>query len=195
MSRSELPTTLLTAAALTFALTLGGQLIPRRASDGVAGKVQAPPPSAIAKQSQEDADRKSVGCLTCHTPDTKSMHPTEVRAGCTDCHGGNAGATRDKSVARDSSQFRDIQRQAHVEPRLDMWRTSANPPSVWEQSLRESAEFIRFVNPGDLRVARQTCGQCHLEETRNNEKSSMRHGGMLWGAALYNNGSFPFKNM
>ena len=22
----------------------------------------------------------------------------------------------------------------------------------------------------------------------------MRHGGMLWGAALYNNGSFPFKN-
>ena len=190
------PTALLTAATLTFAVTLAWQLIPVSASVGTAADLQAPAPpqTGIQQQSQADADKKSAGCLTCHTPDTKSMHPTEVRAGCTDCHGGNAGAMRDKSVARDSGQFREIQRQAHVEPRLDIWRTSANPPSVWQESLRESAEFIRFINPGDLRVARETCGQCHAEETRNNEKSSMRHGGMLWGAALYNNGSFPFKD-
>ena len=198
MSRSHLPTTLLTAATLTFALTLGWQLMPVRASasEGVVEDLQqaTPQPSAIAKQSQEEADKKSVGCLTCHTPDTKSMHPTEVRAGCTDCHGGNAGAMRDKGMSRESSQFADIQRQAHVQPRLDIWRTSGNPASVWEQSIKESPEYIRFVNPGDFRIARETCGQCHLSETLNNEKSSMRHGGMLWGAALYNNGSFPFKN-
>jgi hypothetical protein len=195
MSRSFNPTALLTAAALTFAAALGWQLAPLRAADGTAEAiVQAPQPSAISKQSQEEADKKSVGCLTCHNPDKKSMHPTEVRAGCTDCHGGNAGAMRDKSVARDSGRFRDIQREAHVQPRLNIWRTSANPASVWEQSLRESAEFIKFVNPGDLRIARETCGACHMEETRNNEKSAMRHGGMLWGAALYNNGSYPFKN-
>ena len=198
MNRSHLPTTLLTAAALTFAVTLGWQLIPLRASEAMPPLTSAdftqPQPSAVSRQSQEDADRKSAGCLTCHTPDSKSMHQTEVRAGCTDCHGGDAGSMRGQGVARDSREFVDTQRQAHVQPRLSIWRTSANPATVWEQSVNESAEFIRFVNPGDLRVARETCGQCHLSETLNNEKSSMRHGAMLWGAALYNNGSFPFKN-
>src|SRR5262249_50070786 len=54
-------------------------------------------------------------------------------------------------------------------------------------------EFIRFVNPGDLRVAKQNCGACHDREVLQNRMSMMTHGCMLWGAALYNNGSFPLK--
>ncbi len=96
--------------------------------------------------------------------------------------------------AKGTPPFDEIKRQAHVQPRLDIWRTAANPVNVWYETLAESAEFIRFVNPGDLRVAEETCGACHAEETRNVGKSMMRHGGMLWGAATYNNGSFPFKN-
>src|SRR5579863_1460935 len=44
-------------------------------------------------ESQDDADRKSVGCVACHgQTDSSSMHTTgTVRLGCTDCHGGNAG--------------------------------------------------------------------------------------------------------
>src|SRR5260221_14644083 len=43
-------------------------------------------------QTQEQADAKSAGCITCHTStDSVTMHPTgTVRLGCTDCHGGNA---------------------------------------------------------------------------------------------------------
>ena len=189
MSRSLNPNKLLAGAAITFVVTLALQLIPLFAADGVQEK-----PASVSAQTQADADKKSVGCLTCHTPDAASMHPTAVRAGCTDCHGGNAGASRDKSIAKGSPQFADIQRQAHVQPKLDIWRTAANPASIWYETLGETAEFIRFVNPGDLRIARESCGQCHAEETRNVEKSMMRHGGMLWGAALYNNGAYPFKN-
>ena len=58
----------------------------------------------------------------------------------------------------------------------------------------ESPEFIRFMNPGDLRVAQQACGLCHDEIIRNVDHSMMNHGAMLWGAALYNNGGFYLKN-
>ena len=59
----------------------------------------------------------------------------------------------------------------------------------------ESPEFIRFVNPGDLRVAHISCGtaSCHGTQVRQVRKSMMTHGCMFWGAALYNNGSVPFK--
>lgn len=148
----------------------------------------------LNSQSQADADRKSAGCLTCHKPDAASMHKEGVRAGCTDCHGGDAASGRTPDIARGTPRFEEIRSKAHVRPSLDLWKTSANPVNAWYRTLDERAEFIRFVNPGDLRVADQSCGQCHAEEVRNVSKSSMRHGGMLWGAALYNNGSFPNKD-
>ena len=42
-----------------------------------------------------------------------------------------------------------------------------------------------------------TCGLsgCHAEQTDNVWTSMMTHGGMLWGAALYNNGAVPFKSI
>ena len=50
------------------------------------------------------------------------------------------------------------------------------------------------MNPGDLRVAEKTCAPCHADIVHNVGHSMMRHGAMLWGAALYNNGSYPAKN-
>ena len=111
------------------------------------------------------------------------MHAApHVVLGCTDCHGGNPARGLTKE-------------QAHVPPRHpEFFRTSANPPrsDVWLN--HESPEFIRFMNPGDLRVAEQTCGLCHGEIVRNVDHSMMNHGAMLWGAALYNNGAVPYKN-
>ena len=56
----------------------------------------------------------------------------------------------------------------------------------------ESPEFVRFVNPGDLRVAKYSCGtpavNCHPGYAENSSHSMMAHGAMLWNAALYNNG-------
>src|SRR5262249_55238010 len=56
-------------------------------------------------------------------------------------------------------------------------------------------DYVRFVNPGDLRVNHISCGtaNCHPKIVQENRKSMMTHGCMLWGAALYNNGSVPNK--
>ncbi|MFL6529136.1 MAG: hypothetical protein ACJ8KX_01570 [Chthoniobacterales bacterium] len=105
-----------------------------------------------------------------------------VVLGCTDCHGGNPARGLKKE-------------QAHVLPRNpEFFKTSANPPNSNAWLNHESPEFIRFMNPGDLRVADQTCGLCHGEIVRNVHHSMMNHGAMLWGAALYNNGGFHLKN-
>jgi hypothetical protein len=58
---------------------------------------------------------------------------------------------------------------------------------------RESPEFVRFMNPGDLRVAREACGACHLAIIQASERSLMATSAMFWGAATYNNGVLPYK--
>src|SRR5579862_6019152 len=49
-------------------------------------------PAAPAFQTWDDAQKKSTGCVSCHTKsDRKTMHANEaVVLGCTDCHGGDA---------------------------------------------------------------------------------------------------------
>jgi hypothetical protein len=140
------------------------------------------PERNVIDQTREEADRKSRGCLECHAGSEPMHSSPNVVLGCTDCHGGNAtpGLT---------------QRKAHVEPRNPVfWQSSANPNDSAVLLNHESAEFIQFVNPGDLRVADKACGTCHGAIVRNVGHSMMRHGAMLWGAALYNNGAYPAKN-
>jgi hypothetical protein len=90
-----------------------------------------------------------------------------------------------------------VKEKAHVQPRDPSFKSrSALPARSYTKWLKESAEYIKFVNPGDLRVAPETCGTlgCHAAETRAVSTSMMTHAGMLWGAALYNNGGYPTKN-
>ena len=140
------------------------------------------PPQNWIDQSQAQADAKSAGCNECHKG-VEPMHKApHVVLGCTDCHGGNPA----RGLAKEG---------AHILPRnKEFWKTSANPPNsnVWLN--HESDEFVRFINPGDLRVAKQACGLCHAEIVRNVEHSMMATGPMLWGAALYNNSGFYLKN-
>ena len=143
-----------------------------------------PKPRNLIDQTRSEAHAKSAGCLECHKGiDEHTMHRSpNVVLGCTDCHGGNPtpGLT---------------QRKAHVEPRNPIfWQSSANPNDSSVLLNHESAEFIQFVNPGDLRVAQKACGLCHQESVDHVGHSMMNHGAMLWGAALYNNGAVPFKD-
>jgi hypothetical protein len=159
---------------------------------------QAQEPDVLLQQSQTDADRKSAGCLTCHTAsDSPTMHNAgTVRLGCTDCHGGNSEIRIAAEAQKSSAQYGQAKNQAHPQPRNpENARSSANPTRAYTQWLREDREYIRFVNPGDLRVAEKTCGSsgCHAAEVRKVRTSMMTHGAMLWGAALYNNGAFPLK--
>jgi len=177
-------------AILAGAGLLGGLLVVGLSSRGLA---QAP--STLSTQSPEEADRKSAGCVTCHTDtDAKTMHTAaSVRLGCTDCHGGDP--TAKAAGTPGSREYEDAQGRAHVAPRNPgVWRSAANPERSYTALLDESLEFVRFVNPGDLRAAPAACGPCHREEVRNVSKSMMTHGGMLYGAALYNNGVLPGKD-
>lgn len=133
------------------------------------------------RQSTGDVLQKSKSCLRCHQGVEKMHASAAVKLGCTDCHGGNA-------VARSMDK-------AHVQPRFpEEWQTSANPIRSFTLLNRESPEFIRFVNPGDLRVADETCGQCHAREVLRVQKSMMTTSALLLGGASYNNGVVSVKN-
>jgi hypothetical protein len=165
----------------------------------------APAPVAPAQPALQDAAAAKVeGCVACHggiepmhrKKGTKPEDSGKLEDGkdgqaltCTYCHGGNPVSLEKK--------------EAHVKPRYpDLWErykkqdtnSSANPENSGALLANESYEFVRFVNPGDLRVAGQTCAACHSLETHANHNSLMRTGSMLWGAALYNNGMNPMKD-
>ncbi len=153
----------------------------------------------LLRQSQADVDRKNSGCVSCHTTtDEPSMHPTgTVRLACIDCHGGDSTATLAPGTDSKTPEYEQIKSRAHVQPNDPaLAGRSGNQQRLYTKWLRESYEYVRFVNPGDLRVAAETCGTagCHAPEVMKVKTSMMTHGAMLWGAALYNNGSFPLKN-
>jgi hypothetical protein len=140
----------------------------------------------LSRQSAAVAAAKSQGCIACHKdacdPHAQPGRPLAIQLGCVDCHGGNSAAV-DKAAA-------------HVQPQFpDVWHSSANPVRSYTLLNYECPEFIRFVNPGDLRIAHLSCGTtgCHPRETLEVRKSMMTHGCMLWGSALYNNGAVPNK--
>ncbi|HXT75367.1 MAG TPA: hypothetical protein VN780_03690 [Candidatus Eisenbacteria bacterium] len=126
------------------------------------------------------------------------MHPTKtVRLACTNCHGGNSEISVATNTALNSPEYAAAKQKAHVQPTTTTFRNPARPRErLYTEWLRESAEYIKFINPGDLRVAPETCGaaNCHANEVRAVSTSLMTHSGMLWGAALYNNGGTPHKN-
>jgi hypothetical protein len=155
-------------------------------------------PPAKPGQTPAEARAKSAGCMSCHSPvDSVSMHASDaVVIGCTDCHGGDAKAALPAGTAKDSAAYVAVRDQAHVLPRYPKswgWPKAANPKRSYSLLNRESPEFIRFVNPGDYRVARQACGACHMGLIEANERSLMATGAMFFGGASYNNGILPFK--
>jgi hypothetical protein len=162
---------------------------------GLAAVTAAQQAPSLSGQPQEEADRKSAGCVSCHTAtDSKSMHAaTSVRLGCADCHGGDFTVQADGAPG--TPAYRRAQQKAHVSPRHpEKWKTSANPEKGYTALLDEDVDFVRFVNPGDLRAAPIACAPCHRAETLHVSKSAMTHGAFLYGAALYNNGVLPGKD-
>ena len=181
---------------LAAALLAGSLALAWRAPHALAQQSRFPPPARgeayplppelqgvdLLRQTDAEASAKSAGCVTCHDGAHDPHYKQTVRLGCTDCHGGDAHAS--------------TKEQAHVHPHFpDAWRTSANPVRSYTLLNHETPDFVRFVNPGDLRIAHISCGtaNCHPNEVLQNRKSMMAHGAMLWSAALYNNGSVPNK--
>ncbi len=155
-------------------------------------------PAAPQAQTLDEAAAKSDGCKSCHTSgDAWTMHKsTAVVLGCTDCHGGDAKVLA-TNLPKSDPQYAKLRDKAHILPRFPgAWHfpSSANPKRSYTLLNKESPEFLRFVNPSDYRVARQSCGACHMELIEANERSMMATGVMLFGGGAYNNGILPFKN-
>lgn len=172
---------------LLFLLALSGSF----AEEGFGPPISIPHPKPstnvtfvrnLIDQPMSGKESKSRGCVFCHKGIEEMHSSPNVVLGCTDCHGGNANLGL--TMAR-----------AHVQPRdAIFWKTSANPVDSSVLLNHESAEFIQFVNPADLRVADKVCGTCHNDIIGRVHHSMMNHGAMLWGAALYNNGAVPHKD-
>ncbi len=140
----------------------------------------------------ERVEAQSRGCVSCHAGIEDAHASKAVKVGCADCHGGKPSIVLAKGDAKGGKTYEDAKRKAHVLPRDPrVFKSSANPVRAYTAWNRESPEFVRFVNPGDLRVAREACGtaKCHPTEVTANRHSMMAHGAMLWQAALYNNGA------
>ncbi|TVQ61937.1 MAG: hypothetical protein EA379_05865 [Phycisphaerales bacterium] len=188
-----------------------------------------PAAPAVGAQTMEQANLKSLGCMSCHGPtDEPDMHPgMRLAIGCTDCHGGDAtifspmpepGRPGAPGTPIEDREYLLAMQRAHIQPRNpEAWyglehltdgraigaahghadpltlHGSRNPENTYALLNQETPEFIRFVNPGDLRVADYSCGACHAQEVAVVRRSMMSHGAMLWGAALYNNGAYPIK--
>jgi hypothetical protein len=134
----------------------------------------------LSRQTATEAALKSHGCISCHQGVGDMHRSPNVHLGCTDCHGGDPCATTKQA--------------AHVHPKHpEAWPGSANPQRSYTLLNHESADFVRFVNPGDLRVAHVSCGGCHASMVLQVRKSMMTHGCMLWNSALYNNGAISTK--
>src|ERR1700681_3774201 len=104
-------------------------------------------------QSQEEAARRSAGCVSCHGfTEAPSMHTTgTVQLACIDCHGGQGGVMR--PAGSNVSAYERAKHQAHPKPRNATYAdSSANPVRAYTDWLKEDQEYIRFINPGDLRV-------------------------------------------
>ncbi|MEY2884249.1 MAG: hypothetical protein RL490_1973, partial [Pseudomonadota bacterium] len=192
------PTRILLAALLALLVTVVAP-----ASEGEApvprdyARVSAPP--APKTQSAAEAAAKSDGCISCHSAsDAWTMHASQaVVLGCTDCHGGDARVIAPIGLARADAGYAKLRDDAHVLPRYPLaWHypSSANPKRSYTLLNREAPAFVRFVNPSDYRVARDSCGACHMPVIEAAERSLMATGAMLFGGASYNNGIAPYKN-
>jgi hypothetical protein len=145
--------------------------------------------------SEEKERETSVGCVDCHVKtDAPSMHENPaVHVGCAECHGGDA-SVRAQSMLPGSPEYVQASKEAHVQPKHpENWPSTANPKHSYASLLKEPVEFVRFINPGDLRAAPESCGGCHSQIVSAVKKSLMTTSAMLWGGAAYNNGILPNK--
>jgi len=108
------------------------------------------------------------GCLKCHRG-IEHAHDPIPPSECAICHGGDQRAA-DKQTAHVS-----------VPANWEAIRGDGLPPSPFgfikdfapDQLDQLDPAYLRFINPGDIRVVAETCGKCHVEQARNMGSSLM----------------------
>jgi hypothetical protein len=106
----------------------------------------------------------------CHAPGGRGMagiedpHPWQY-VKCTECHGGNAmGTTQETAHVQPPAPMRNPQWPGR--PNINYYYNYLTTHGL-EQFGPEGLAFLKFINPGDLRIADTTCGQqqaCHADK-------------------------------
>jgi hypothetical protein len=120
------------------------------------------------------------GCVSCHAPIEAAHAPFIAESKCTACHGGDGAATD--------------QATAHVAVPPNWADIRANLPPAPDGFIRDFAPdqldaidpaYLKFINPGDLRVAAETCGACHEGHAETVARSVMAtNAGHYWPTLL-----------
>ena len=120
------------------------------AADAPASRRCPPTASNLLNQTDEEAAAKSAGCVSCH----KTVHDPHDKDTLT-----SAAPTATAATPRPPTRT-----HAHVPPRFpEAWPSRPTRCAPTPCSTTNRPEFIRFVNPGDLRIAHISCGTagCH----------------------------------
>lgn len=161
------------------------------------------------------SDAVVLGCTDCHGGNAVVLKPAGDDYAAPghgaghdahgDDHAGDSGSHDDPSVIETHGKhpgrvytptYRAAMDEAHVLPRYpERWDVpqARNPERTYALLNKEPPQFVRFMNPGDLRIADEACGACHMPVVEAAKRSLMATGAMLWGGASYNNGILPFK--
>lgn len=109
-------------------------------------------------------------CLVCHTPLNEAGEPHGLEQAhpwaeisCTGCHGGDAricdgtegGTTAEPTCDGEWVYDKDLAHPVPAGGPIDVRRLSAAELDEVDR------DWLRFINPGDLRVAADACGACH----------------------------------
>ncbi len=165
--------------------------------------------TATDKKTMHASEAVVLGCTDCHGGDASIRWSGEPEKAHRKAHDDHAAHDPDENydstmglieypnpIPHYSDAYQAKIDKAHVKPTLPKtWHypSSTNPRDGYALLNKESPEFVRFVNPSDLRVANEACGACHLPIIEAAKRSIMATGAMLWGGAAYNNGILPYK--
>ncbi|MCP4810148.1 MAG: hypothetical protein GY913_24535 [Proteobacteria bacterium] len=99
-------------------------------------------------------------CISCHEG-IEQVHPEFAPNECTDCHGGDEEAL----------ELED----AHVPVPANWAELRGDLPTAPDGFIKDfppdlldqlDPDYLKFINPGDIRVAGETCGDCHPDEVK-----------------------------
>mgnify|MGYP002630944500 CR=1 FL=1 len=97
-------------------------------------------------------------CLSCHEG-IEQVHPEFDPGECTDCHGGDGEALDiDDAHVRVPANWAELRGDLQEAP---YGFIKDFPPDLLDQL---DPDYLRFINPGDIRVAEQNCGACHPDQ-------------------------------
>jgi hypothetical protein len=144
-------------------------------------------PPVLPPQAAEEA------CVTCHAPAGRGNQGLEdphswYYVKCTECHGGDPTATTQTAA---HVAIPAVMQNPQYEGRSNVLYYYNYLTTHGLETFEGGLEFLRFINPSDLRVVDQTCGKssaCHADKAASFKGSVILTSPGLLDASIYRAG-------